>query len=85
MFPFTHPLKLVLLAVAAQSLGACASLTSNDPPICDGRHRRPANAYGSILTPPPVVDQPGTAAQLQPPAPADSQPLTDAATAGGCT
>ncbi len=40
--------------LAALALSACAQLpASSNPPVCDGRHRRPANLYGSVLTPPP--------------------------------
>jgi len=38
------------LAVAA-TLAGCASIRSEKAPICDGKHRRPANPYGSVLDP----------------------------------
>lgn len=41
-----HAAWLLLLA-----LSACAQLPmGTDAPVCDGRHRRPANPYGSVLT-----------------------------------
>ncbi len=49
--------------LAALALSACAQLpTSPNPPVCDGRHRRPANLYGSVLTSPPPVQPEATPA-----------------------
>ncbi len=42
---------LVLTAVLALTLGGCASLGKEKAPVCDGKHRRPANLYGSVLDP----------------------------------
>jgi len=58
--------RVVSIALAVQALSACATFRTADPPICDGRHRRPANPYGSILfpaaphTPAPAVDASST-------------------------
>lgn len=64
------------------SLAACAHARSETPPVCDGRHLRPANPYGSVLAP---------AAEQRPPAsPAAATPRSPAPTAktgaptGGC-
>lgn len=47
--------------LAALALSACAQLpTSPNPPVCDGRHRRPANLYGSVLTPAPPTQPEAT-------------------------
>ncbi|HBV13684.1 MAG TPA: hypothetical protein DEB60_11260 [Brevundimonas sp.] len=43
--------RVVSIALAVQALSACATFRTADPPVCDGRHRRPANPYGSILSP----------------------------------
>ena len=43
--------RIVLIALTVQALSACATFRTADPPVCDGRHRRPANPYGSILSP----------------------------------
>ena len=51
-----HFSKGLLAIVAIQGLTACASLRSENPPVCDGRHRRPANPYGSILVAPSTPD-----------------------------
>lgn len=37
--------------VMALALGGCASLGKETAPVCDGKHRRPANLYGSVLDP----------------------------------
>jgi hypothetical protein len=58
--------RVVSIALAVQALSACATFRTADPPGCDGRHRRPANPYGSILspaaphTPAPAVDASST-------------------------
>lgn len=53
--------RVVSIALSVQALSACATFRTADPPVCDGRHRRPANPYGSILfpathTPAPAAD-----------------------------
>ena len=60
--------SLTVLAVAAAVLvTGCASTKAEKPAVCDGKHRRPANAYGSVLLSIPL---PGA----QPSAPAASPP-----------
>lgn len=41
--------KSAVLLCLSFALGGCSILGKDDPPICDGRNRRPANANGSIL------------------------------------
>lgn len=54
--------RLLMLAAAGTLLTGCASLGGDDAPVCDGRHRRPANPHGSTLVPAPAPPQPsGTA------------------------
>ena len=43
-----YPALLSLVASAA--LTACATVP-NALPVCDGKHRRPANPHGSVLGP----------------------------------
>lgn len=43
--------RVISIALAVQALSACATFRTADPPVCDGRHRRLANPYGSILAP----------------------------------
>ena len=45
---------LAVLAVAlalalALALAGCATHAEPKPAVCDGKHRRPANPYGSVL------------------------------------
>jgi hypothetical protein len=40
-----------LLILAALALSACATTPSDKPAVCDGKHRRPENLYGSVLDP----------------------------------
>ncbi len=66
--------RVVSIALAVQALSACATFRTADPPVCDGRHRRPANPYGSILSP---------AAPYAPAPAADASSTIDPG-AGGC-
>lgn len=43
--------SLILIAAFSLALGGCSTLAKEKPPICDGKHRRPANPYGSVLDP----------------------------------
>ncbi|MBI1198933.1 MAG: hypothetical protein GC203_13815 [Phenylobacterium sp.] len=49
------PIVAVVLALAG-----CAGLGKETAPACDGKHRRPANPYGSVLDPaaPPTAAKP---------------------------
>ena len=52
-----------LIAAAAMALGGCATLGKETAPVCDGKHRRPANLSGSVLDPatPPGSEAPKAA------------------------
>lgn len=41
----------VLTFVASLALASCASTGGGKLAVCDGKHLRPANPYGSILAP----------------------------------
>ena len=43
--------RVIAVTLAVHALSACATFQTVDPPVCDGRHRRSANPYGSILSP----------------------------------
>jgi hypothetical protein len=62
-------MRPIVLFATALSLVGCAT-DSGKPPVCDGRHLRPANPYGSTLSPAPQV-QPTTK-----PAPAAAAPTS---------
>ncbi len=53
--------SMILVLAAVTALGGCSTFRTTEPPVCDGRHRRPANLYGSVLEPAsaPVVAEPG--------------------------
>ena len=57
---------MIITLGAAVILGGCAQLKrESSAPTCDGTHRRPANAHGSVLTPAdaqPVAIGPAAAA-----------------------
>jgi uncharacterized lipoprotein len=55
--------KLILIAVLGLGLAGCSTLSKDKPPICDGKHRRPANPYGSVLDP---VASPAAAPKAEP-------------------
>jgi type IV secretion system protein VirB7 len=61
--------SMIPILAAAVTLGGCSTFRATEPPVCDGRHRRPANLYGSVLNPTvhPVA-----------PEPADDTPEVDA-------
>lgn len=56
---------LRLTLVLAFLLGGCAASPDDALPVCDGRDRRPANPYGSILIASPQI--PAEAAQASAP------------------
>ena len=60
---------IVMLALAA--LGGCATHSEPKPAVCDGKQRRPANPYGSVLPSAPGKDG---APAATPPAPATPGP-----------
>jgi type IV secretion system protein VirB7 len=65
-------MSLRLTLVLASLLGGCAAAPDAPLPVCDGRDRRPANPYGSILI-------------ASPPVPADAERSAEASTpTGGC-
>ncbi|PZN97519.1 MAG: hypothetical protein DCF29_22335 [Alphaproteobacteria bacterium] len=65
-------MSLRVLLILTSMLGACAAAPDPTLPVCDGRDRRPANPYGSILIPSSPV-----------PAAAERSTQTSIAT-GGC-
>jgi hypothetical protein len=79
--------SMVLVLAAIVALGGCSTFRQAEPPVCDGRHRRPANLYGSVLNPTvlPVAPEPADETP-EVDAPADVQtPVSPTPTsAGGC-
>jgi hypothetical protein len=59
---------LILVLGATLALGGCSTFGKEKTPVCDGKHRRPANLYGSVLNPPsPPAAPPGPASNAVPP------------------
>ena len=46
--------RLTIVALGALALSGCAGTHLKPAAVCDGKHRRPANLYGSILPTLPV-------------------------------
>lgn len=72
--------RLMIAGLGALVLSGCMGSHLKKLPVCDGKHRRPANIYGSILPTLPVPVPPSEAgASLQDSAspPADSGTATD--------
>ena len=46
--------RLTIVALGALALGGCAGSKIKPAAVCDGKHRRPANLYGTILPSLPV-------------------------------
>ena len=66
--------RLTMVVLSALALGGCAGTHISRPAVCDGKHRRPANLYGTILPTLPVpipASQAGGRSMVAPgPAPA---------------
>lgn len=45
---------LIFIVAISVALGGCSILRKEGTPVCDGKHRRPANANGSVLMPAPM-------------------------------
>ena len=46
--------RLTIAAIGALVLSGCTGAHIRNPAVCNGKHRRPANLYGSILPTLPV-------------------------------
>lgn len=42
-------MRILCLTIAALALAACASTGGGKLAVCDGKHLRPANPYGTVL------------------------------------
>ena len=70
--------RLIFVALGALALSGCTGTHIKPAPVCNGKHRRPANLYGSILPTLPVpipASQGGGQSTVAPPvSPAPSAP-----------
>lgn len=53
--------SLIIVALGALALSGCTGTHIKAPAVCDGKHRRPANIYGSVLPTLPVPLPPSQA------------------------
>lgn len=44
-------MRTLICLITIIALSGCASVGKTKAPVCDGKHRRPANLYGSVLDP----------------------------------
>jgi len=44
-------MRILVLTAAALVLAACSSTGSGKLAVCDGKHLRPANPFGTVLAP----------------------------------
>jgi len=44
-------MRIPVLIAAALALAACSSTGGKKLAVCDGKHLRPANTYGTVLAP----------------------------------
>lgn len=58
--------SLIVAVACLATLSGCASLRPEKPPVCDGKDRRPANPYGSVLAPSATPTAPAPAAAAEP-------------------
>lgn len=65
---------LILVLGATLALGGCSTFGKDKAPVCDGKHRRPANPFGSVLNPPPPPAAPPGPASNAVPSPAPAKP-----------
>ena len=66
--------RLTLVALGAFALSGCTGTHIKPAAVCDGKHRRPANLYGSILPTLPVplpASQSGGQSIVAPPSAAE--------------
>jgi hypothetical protein len=65
--------RLAIVASGALALSGCTGTHIKPPAVCDGKHRRPANLYGSILpslpVPLPASQQGAGQSMVAPPSP----------------
>ncbi len=56
---------MLLILVPLLSLAACASSGGGKLPVCDGKHLRTGNPYGSVLAPTPEGDRKAPAGTVE--------------------
>ncbi len=70
--------RLTIVAIGAVALGGCTGTRIKPVSVCDGKHRRPANLYGSILPSLPVplpASQQGAGQSMEAPPSREPAPM----------
>ncbi len=70
--------RLTIVAIGALALGGCTGNRIKPVSVCDGKHQRPANLYGSILPSLPVplpASQHGAGQSIVAPLPSEPAPV----------
>lgn len=67
-------MRLIPLALVAALLGGCAVTGGDRLAVCDGKHRRPANPNGSVLSP-SAAERPQASADVSAPPPRAAVPI----------
>lgn len=70
--------SLIIVVLGALALSGCTGTRIKPAPVCDGKHRRPANLYGSVLpslpVPLPASQQRGGQSAVAPPSGSVKEP-----------
>jgi hypothetical protein len=74
----------VLTVAAALALAACSSTGAGKLAVCDGKHLRPANPYGTVLAPATEGGTPAPPAATAEPKPKTLSSLGPPASFGSC-
>jgi hypothetical protein len=74
----------ILTVAAALALAACSSTGGKTLAVCDGKHLRPANPYGTVLAPPSEGAAPTAPAAVGEARPRTLSSLGSPATFGSC-
>ena len=77
-------MRILVLTAAVFALAACSSTGGGKLAVCDGKHLRPANAYGSVLAPTPEVGAPAPPTGADKAKPKVLSSLRSPASFGGC-
>ena len=77
-------MRILVLTAGAFALAACSSTGGGKLAVCDGKHLRPANAYGSVLAPTPDVGAPAPPSAADKAKPKTLSSLGSPASFGSC-
>jgi hypothetical protein len=76
--------KRVLTLLPMLALAGCAATGGGKLAVCDGKHLRPANAYGSVLAPATTGPEPAPPAAAGEAKPGKLSSATSSSSYGSC-